>query len=54
MLIFENLYLMIEKSKNSKWGLFGNLRKRSMQWSHKMLYVVDVFGCLYLSFKNAP
>jgi hypothetical protein len=31
MLIFENLYLMIEKSKNSKSGLFGNLEKRSMQ-----------------------
>jgi hypothetical protein len=27
----KNSYLMIEKSKNSNWGLFGNLEKRSMQ-----------------------
>jgi hypothetical protein len=43
MLIFENLYLMIEKSKNSKWGLFGNLEKRFTQWSHNMLHVCRYF-----------
>jgi hypothetical protein len=31
ILIFKNLYLMIAKSKNSKWGLFGNLERRSLQ-----------------------
>jgi hypothetical protein len=43
MLIFENLYLMIEKSKNSKSGLFENLEKRSMQYSHKVLHVCRYF-----------
>jgi hypothetical protein len=31
MLIFENLYLLLGKSKNGNCGLFGNLKKRSMQ-----------------------
>jgi hypothetical protein len=39
MLIFENLYLLLEKSKNGKCGLFGNLEKRYVQWSHKVLGV---------------
>jgi hypothetical protein len=31
MLIFENPYLLLGKSKNGKCGLFGNLEKISMQ-----------------------
>jgi hypothetical protein len=31
MLIFENPYLLLGKSKNGKYELFGNLEKRSMQ-----------------------
>jgi hypothetical protein len=31
MLIFENPYLLLGKSKNGKCGLFGNLEKISIQ-----------------------
>jgi hypothetical protein len=34
---------MLGNSKNSKSGLFGNLEKRSMQWSHNMLDVCRSF-----------
>jgi hypothetical protein len=30
---------MLGNSENSKSGLFGNLEKRSVQWSHNMLDV---------------
>jgi hypothetical protein len=43
MLIFENLYLLLGKSKNGKCGLFGNLEKIYMQWSHKVLGVCRCF-----------
>jgi hypothetical protein len=43
MLIFENSYLLLGNSKNSKSGLFGNLEKIPMQWSHKILGVCRVF-----------
>jgi hypothetical protein len=34
---------MLSNSKNSKCGLFGNLEKRSVQWSHKVLGVCRCF-----------
>jgi hypothetical protein len=34
---------MLGKSKNGKCGLFGNLERRSMQWSHKVLGVCIFF-----------
>jgi hypothetical protein len=43
VLIFENPYLMLGSSKNSKCGLFGNLEKRSLNESHNMLYVCRSF-----------
>jgi hypothetical protein len=34
---------MVGKPKNGNCGLFGNLGKRSMQWSHNMLDVCRSF-----------
>jgi hypothetical protein len=45
---------MLGNSKNGKHGLFGNLEKRSLQWSHNMLHVCRCFLMFYLSFKNTP
>jgi hypothetical protein len=40
---------MLGNSKNSKSGLFGNLEKISMQWSHKVL---GVGRCFLMSLFN--
>jgi hypothetical protein len=53
MLIFENPYLLLGKSKNGKCGLFGNLEKISILWNHKILHVIEFFWCLDLSWKRA-
>jgi hypothetical protein len=44
---------MLGNSKNSKWGLFGNLEKRSMQWSHNMLDVCKSFLVFVFNLENA-
>jgi hypothetical protein len=54
MLIFENPYLLLGKSKNGKCGLFGNLEKRSMQWSHEVLGVCRCFLMSLFKLKSAP
>jgi hypothetical protein len=53
MLIFENLYLLLGKPKNGKCELFGNLEKRSMHWSHKVLGVYRCFLMSLFKLKSA-
>jgi hypothetical protein len=45
---------MLGNSKNSKSGLFGNLEKISMQWSHNMLDVCRSFLVFLFNLKKYP